>query len=287
MNHIHVFTSADKGYWFKTISEIRLIYHFSKKPLDISLDFSENIKKNEITPSHLVSYACLIQELKNHGHNVYQLYKNEEIANYIYNDLGFKYYFSLKENHVKSSQNNVLNLWRIVPNEVESYARDTTDYFKLKFFKGKDTTQILYTLLESYYNVLDHADAGNNAFSLVQYLEDQRKIYVAISDFGIGIKSSVQTVVPSITTDLDALKKASELNFTVKSKSHNGGKGISNILDMSTRANILSGEAMLYKFNDVIKYYELDFSYSGTLIYCTIDVNSMPDDEVLTQFEIG
>lgn len=48
------------------------------------LDFATSIKRENILPIHIVTYACLIQCLKEHGFDVQQGKTNVEVADYIY-----------------------------------------------------------------------------------------------------------------------------------------------------------------------------------------------------------
>ena len=78
---------------------------------------------------------------------------------------------------------------------------------------------------------------NDNAFSLIMYDEDKHVLHAAIADFGIGIVQSVRNYIPSISCDKEALLKAAENNFTVKSTDRNKGKGLDNI----SRVQILEG----------------------------------------------
>ena len=83
-------------------------------------------------------------------------------------------------------------------------------------------------MTEAFYNVFDHAKAGNNAFSIIKYIEEDNKLHVAISDFGIGITRSVRSFLPSIKNDKEALKIAVKDKFTVGSTLRNRGFGLAN-----------------------------------------------------------
>lgn len=53
--------------------------------------------------------------------------------------------------------------------------------------------------------MFDHAKANGNAFSVLQYDEENAILYVAISDFGIGIAQSVRNFDERIKNDKDAI----------------------------------------------------------------------------------
>lgn len=285
MNHHYIFESLDRHEWFCNICRIRNL-HCDSSSDSITFDFGDDIKIDSFRPEHLVTYACLIHCLIENGNRVLQGTNNSEVAQYIYDDLGLKNYFTLGSNHVASKDPTIFNLWRIKESEIETYSPRVSSYFKQNMFGGKDLSPVQESLVESYYNVFDHAEAKGNAFSLVQYVKDEERIHIAIADFGKGIPASVMNFDPSIVDDLSALKKAVEFRFTVGSRVHNSGRGLNNILDLSSNTHIISGSAMVCKKDNEIHSYSLDFCFSGTLIYYDIDVNLLEDDDEMFEFVI-
>ncbi|GEB35326.1 hypothetical protein [Brevibacillus parabrevis] len=55
--------------------------------------------------------------------------------------------------------------------------------------------------------------------------QQKNEVNIAISDFGIGIPSNVQSVIPGLTDSL-AIQKATEQGFSTKSTPGNRGAGL-------------------------------------------------------------
>ena len=79
--------------------------------------------------------------------------------------------------------------------------------------------------------------------------------------------------------------KSIEIDFTVRSKLHNRGQGLYNILSCSDVIRIISNNALLLK-NDKIRAMETDFHFGGTLIYLEIDLSKTEDAEILEEFNL-
>ena len=117
---------------------------------------------------HLVTLACLIQFLSDHNWQANLSPNNPSVDDYIYNELRFRDYWLGQKNHVDTADSShIFNLWRIVDGEKELFAARVEEYLRNNYFKNKDLSAISLSLKEDFYNVFDHASAGNNAFSLI------------------------------------------------------------------------------------------------------------------------
>lgn len=283
------FVSADRKLWLRQISDI---YHkHIQNPNNVKsvIEFGQSIKVNEIRPFHLVTLACLIHYLDSVGKLVAISKSNLDVFNYIYYDLKLSEYWSGGQNYVKTSSpktDKIFNLWRIVENEKDLYAKEVEAYFRRQYFKNKDLSAISLSLVEAYYNVFDHANASGNAFSILQYDEENAILHVAVSDFGIGIAQSVRNFDKEIKNDKEAIIKAIEDNFTVRSTKRNRGMGLSNILSSAKEARIFSHYGLVRKKGNKISGYDCGFPYPGTLIYYEIDLSLLDDEEILDEFII-
>lgn len=277
------FDTLNKGEWLEKISSVRNSYTQSKYKESVALVFTKNVIAKDFEPIHLVTLACLIQFFHTKGHKVWLGSSDSSVKNMLFDQLRFQEYWSGGKHHVDAKSENFFNLWRIVESEKDLYAKNVERYFKNTFFKGKDLSVISLSMVEAFYNVFDHAKADGNAFSLIKYDKDSEKLHVAICDFGIGIAKSVKDFDNSISDDKDALLKSIEIDFTVKSKSHNRGKGLDNILSCSDVIRIISNKALLLK-NGYIKAYDMNFDFGGTLIYFEMDLSKVEDEEILDEF---
>ncbi len=280
-----LFKNINKGEWLQTLTEgIK-----NSEAIDVTeqvvLDFSLDVKKDLLTPFHIVTYACLIQYLIDKGYSVRQGQTNSDVAAYIYSDLGLCKYWK-GSNHEEVGGEEILNLWRIVETEKDLFSKRVENYFRNTYFRGKDTSAISLSLVEAFYNVFDHADAGNNAFSQVMYDDSKKLLQVAVSDFGRGIAGTVRAFDSSIKTDTEALERAIRDDFTIFSTTHNKGKGLDIILSCAETARIFSGNALLIKTLGGKRCIETSFAYPGTLIYFDIDLSQLEDLEILDEFNL-
>ncbi|MCR5077937.1 MAG: ATP-binding protein [Prevotella sp.] len=236
---------------------------------------------------HLVTFANLIQLLFDRGYKVYfHQGSNQRVFNYIYNELKFSEYWSKGKNHVDVKiSDNIFNLWRIVDPEKDFYAKNVENYLKRNYFEGKDLSTISTIMLEAFYNVFDHANANNNAFSLIQYDAKKKILYAAISDFGVGIVQSVRILDNTLHNDREALEQAIRDNFTVHSTDRNRGFGLSNILNGSDCARIFSGNGLVVKVGEQLRTFEARFAFPGTLIYFEVNLANSEDEEIINEFD--
>lgn len=278
------FDNIDKTIWLEKIVQIVDEATNYSKGESIVLDFSKSIKKANLLPIHIVTYACLIHYLKiEKGCVVTQGQSNKEVAAFIYEELGLKYYWK-GSNHIESTDMSILNLWRVVREDADLYTSRVAEYFKNNYFKNKDLSTLSISMVEAFYNISDHAKAGDNAFSLIMYNHLRKELKVAISDWGKGIVGTVREFDKSIKSDMEALERAIQDDFTISSTTHNKGKGLSNILSCSDVVRIFSGNALLLKSSENLKIFEVGFYYPGTLIYFDKDLNKLEDIDYLDDF---
>lgn len=281
MDYTYTFKSLDKDSWLRTIVNIyEQIHHDGDR---VILEFSDEINSASLKPFHIVTYACLIQDLINRNCSVNQGRSNKEVANYIYYDLGLQYYWK-GVNHVDVEDRSILNLWRIIESEKDIYSRQVEEYFKNTFFTGKDTSRIQLSIVEAFYNVDDHAEANGNAFFFVLYDNNAKILSVAIADFGKGIATSVKEFDNSITKDEEALLRAIQEDFTVASTTHNKGKGLATIINCSDKVCIISGSASLEAIKDHAVAQSLGYEMPGTLIFFDIDLSNLEQEDILDEF---
>lgn len=285
---IHInFSTAELESWLHTVSDYTKV-EFGEND-EIVLNFT-NILDEDISPAHIVSLACLIEHLdqKRLKVSVPAAHTNN-ISNYILTQLRFKDYWYEHRNHVVAPSESIFNLWRIVDSQKDEYSILVHNYLKRHFFQSKDLSAVQNSLIETYYNVFDHAKANNNAFTFVRFDESKQELLVATCDFGIGIANSVRTVMPELESDSAAIKQALEYKFTTKSQGHNKGMGLGNIKDTCIGNDILtiiSGNGKVLTNYNKVETYDHNFSFPGTLIYYTLTLSHFEEEEVLDNFEL-
>ena len=278
-----IFDSLEKGKWIRKISYLREL-KFSNEDI-ICFKFDKSLDEKDIQPMHLVTFACLIEHFS-YVSSIQLSSDNLEIANLIIGKLRYHEYFQGKLNHVESTEEHIFNLWRIIESEKDLYAKQVESYFE-RIMTNKDLSVISLNLMEAFYNIFDHANANGNAFSLIKFDTEKGILYASICDFGIGIARSVRNYCTAINDDREALQKAIQTNFTVRSKIHNSGKGLDNILSASTNVRIFCNNALLVKLNGLEpKILSTDFEFNGTLFYFEIDLNESEDVEIIDEFEL-
>ena len=241
-----------------------------------------NIDVKDLSPVHIVSLACLIENISRSNISI-RVDNKTAVGDYIYKTLKFSEYWAGGQDHSHVEDENILNLWRLKEEQMEIYGKEVTNYLKNKFQSDKDLSSVKVSITEAFYNVCDHAYANKNAFSFIQFDPDKQILQIAVCDFGIGIGNSVRTVLPD-ASDEEALRKAIEPKFTVKSRMHNSGMGLDSIRGSSTEDQnmlILSNRAFLMTKGDSVRTKKLNFEFRGTLVYYKINLNHYEVPETL------
>lgn len=282
-----IFDSPELINWTKTIAEAT--NHKFEEGEVISLRFN-NISDKDIAPAHIVSLACLIEYIHKMDCRVsVPAAHTNTVSDYILTKLRIKEYWQGGRNHVVALSENIFNLWRIVDSEKETFSILVHNYLKRTLFKSKDLSAVQNSLVETYYNIFDHAQANGNAFTFLKFDETTGELFVAACDFGVGIAASVKNHVGNIDSDKDAIVKAFEYNFTTKSKQYNKGMGLGNIKDTCTgndTLTIISGTGLVVANVDTVEPYDNDFSFPGTLIYYKLTLPRFEEEEILDNFEL-
>lgn len=277
------FDIPDRTTWFRIVNHA---FSERKRLSDYQICISDEIKKRWIKPYHLVTLAYLIDALKKEGNQVsFDMNRN---GSYIYNELHFKDYFSDDSPiFTPMDDDRILGLWRVNEPEIEIRPRRIQDYLKRVYFPHKDLSAVGICLTEAYYNIFDHSESTNNAWSMVWYDERDERLWVAVCDCGIGIPESVRKSIPGLS-DRIALKKALEDKFTTKSKSYNGGMGLGIIKDSCTKKDdylrIHSGNGVLRANKDSMKITKSGFQFQGTLLYYRLSLNQFEDEQTIDDF---
>ena len=140
---------------------------------------------------------------------------------------------------------------------------------------------------ELYYKIFDHAEANGNAFSYISADVNARTISVAVCDFGKGIARTLREAHPEYETDWDALENAIKKGITSRSKSHNAGLGLYNIVSMLKEEDslrIISNNSFGVYIGKSKKFYKLGRNFDGTLIYMKMSIDSLEEEEIVESF---
>lgn len=274
-------SSSDRLSWLSGICDGRdIIEQNGVNRLLVNID--DGITRDKLRPEHITSLACLIESCARKGCLV-QMETSKEIKDYLENELKISRYWNLHESYVKPGNEDILNLWKIDPNGMEMHAKRISEYFRTTRFQAKDLTPLEGSLTEAYYNVIDHSLCEGIAFSMVEYDRSINKVFISVCDFGRGIAESVRTVLPEITDDVQAIMKAMEPRFTIRSTKHNAGLGLGNLRDYCTDPDslwIISNDAALVTSGDNERYVRLKKHFKGTLIMYSISLEHLEDNYI-------
>lgn len=281
------FESLDRGQWLRTIAEARHAVEIDPAQ-KVVLDITCLQNTSELQAVHLVTLACLIDDLTIRHKPVDLRTNTDETMRFFLEDLGLSQYFAQGKNFVETKTETIFNLWRINDSEKETRSAQVTEYLRKRFFQNKDLGPVQLSLVEAYYNIFDHADAAGNAWSYLVFNENRQKLSVAICDFGIGIAKKIRDHVSEIKNDADAIEKAMEDRFTTRSKERNGGWGLGSIRNACTEEDVLrivSHSGLLFVKREMVRKYSSNFSFPGTLIYYELSLSHFEDTEIMDIFE--
>jgi len=284
------FDTPQKEEWIRIVSDYREKIVETQDKETIELVFNEDLELKNFYPIHIVLLTCFIDEIKSKGFLVQLRIKNKALSDYLFNKLNLTIYWGEEKiDHIDSPTITDLNIWRITENGKESYSISVHDYFKRFYFNGLDLSAFKNSLNELYGNVFDHANANGNSFSFIRYDKSDRKIYVAICDFGNGIAKTLRDKYIEFKDDCEALENSIKIGISAKSQKHNKGFGLDNVassLQKGDTMRIVSNKALLGIFNikSNVELYKLDFDFKGTLIYFEISIDSFEKEEVLDDF---
>lgn len=276
------FDTLDKGRWLRTVCDT---YRNRRSMKRCVIHIGDSISNERIMPVHLVLLAYMIDALKKE--NVEVSMKRNAIEDYIYTGLNFKDYFVKNHTFSPVSDESVFGMWRVNEKEIEVHPRRIQDYLKRVFFQNKDLSAVSISLVEAYYNIFDHSESNDNAWSMMKYDENQERLSVAVCDCGIGIPNSVRQSIPGLS-DEDAIRKAMENGFTTGSKTYNKGMGLGFIKDSCTeddKLRIFSGNGLLVASRDSVKTYRIPFYMQGTLMYYDLTLSHLGEEEIMNDFQ--
>lgn len=278
------FNSSESISWIKRVCEIR------HTPVAIGEDILfafDNLDLKDCAPEHVATLACLIEHFSSLRHRV--LIDKSPVGLFLWEKCRLRQYWGGRQNYSESPDETILNLWRINVNEKDLHGTSVTAYLKNKYFKHKDLSAVANSLTEAYYNVFDHADAQGNAFSMLMYNQETEVLRVAVCDFGKGIARTVKDFLKVDIRDSEAIGRAIQTDFSIKSKEYNAGLGLKNICDCCTERDslhIVGNSGAVCIENGCSRYTDLGFSFGGTLIFYSISLSHFEDEEIINDFNL-
>ncbi|QNH62198.1 hypothetical protein [Hymenobacter sediminicola] len=193
---------------------------------------------NTVKPFHVVSLACLLEEYYIAGISILFAHSTSDVYAYMQN-IGFTDMWA-KGKALKHTGFTPVNdptafaVWKADPTLMTDYVNSAYSHYKYSFFREKDIAILTTYLTEIFNNVFDHAFAKGattrTAFGMLQYYPRNKRLFISVSDFGMGIPASVNRFLrdnqlPELSPP-EALYKARTLGFSSQSRPHNKGLGL-------------------------------------------------------------
>lgn len=250
----HSIRISDISQWLPAIAEIRTRSLKANDHVTFSLG---KIKPEEIMSEHIASLSCCLQYLQDRNISISM---KKPMDRHWYAD-------------------RVFGLWKIDEGTSADYT--TRLYRHLKVLNPeKDLTAVRMGINELIYNVFDHSESSDNAFIHTSYDYYSRQLHIACCDFGIGIAKLVRRFHPDLPDDKTAIRKATEFSFTTRSRPHNGGIGLDNVISSCSDTDelfIISNKGQIIVQNNNMSTFALDYEFPGTLIFYRISITELPD----------
>ncbi|RZK35680.1 MAG: hypothetical protein EOO61_11535 [Hymenobacter sp.] len=248
-------------------------------------------------PHHITTLACLLEEYRQEGIMI----SFEDSGSVVYpylEEIGFfarwqpGYSFDM-ESLLLPVDSRPFVLWQIQRETSDAYIQSAYQHYVSHFFHGKDLSFLATHLAELFNNVLDHAFAGEAteriAFAFLQYYPSRGRLFVSVSDFGMGIPASVNRFLRSQGKEpiipAEAVRWALKLHYTAKSKPHNRGWGLHTV---STGIELLRGQLVIQTSRVVYAVVQSgkqrlsrlpETPFPGTTVSMTMFYDELPDEE--------
>lgn len=287
MTHVFNIARPNRSYWFNRIDEIREAVSSCHDGENVEIRLDENILPASLKPWHIASLACLMEFIFQRTHAM-RLCGADDTERFFTGQLHLDRYFTGVP-HVDAFSPQIFNLWKIEPRSALLYSSTLAEFFKRKYFKGRDVSLLQTMLDELYANVGDHARAGGVAYSYIHFDVEAQTINVASCDFGIGIVNSLKQASLRPAYGTSYIKHATLRGVSCRSNSHNAGFGLATVVECMAGSDhylrIMSNDELYYHLHRadeaVERTFTLNFDFRGTLIEYRIAVSQFESEEIL------
>jgi hypothetical protein len=250
----------------------------------VLVDFNQ-VKFLEV--DDLVVLACLLEVFCSRGSTISFTGGTKKLNSHLEN-IKFKKYWDQsfdRSVYTTSLNRTTLCLWRVNPSMIYDYSHYAKTYFG-SFVKKKDLVALASNMDEVFNNIIDHAKTETQGYIITQYYPASNHLSFSVCDLGVGIPNSVNAYLQQMQDapidDWQALLRAIEMGFSVKSTPKNRGLGLNNAMDLieSSRGTILIRSNMGYLFKSAGGMYRvgnMKTFFPGTLIKVRVDLNAFDD----------
>jgi len=240
-----------------------------------------------LKPYHIAPISCLAYEYIEKGYKVKIVNLDQRLSKYL-TDIKFLDFCEGKitNGFPKSLDVRALPLWRIDPEEVNTYPNRAQVYFEQNHFDGQSLFSLGNALSELMNNMLDHSSSKIPGVTFTHFDRDKSELITCICDFGLGIPRKVNSFLRHngdiSLKPVEALEKALEKGFSTKTKPHNKGLGWDNIFSQVKTLNgkmlIVSNDALYWLLDDDhgVKTVQLKQNFPGTSVIIWFDTSRFP-----------
>lgn len=244
---------------------------------------------NFIEPAGVISLSNIVQWSKSSRHKAININfiidvsadtKNLKVMDYM-SDCGFFENFGKNDFYKKPSlRSTMLALKTLKTSYFSQWEQsDLIGWLQRQIERSNDFSAICVAIDEIFNNIADHS-TENIGSIFGQYYLKKHEIVIAISDFGIGIPSSLKNKFSGEKTDDEWIIEALKEGVSTQSVPQNRGSGLANIIRALTingvgSVTIISncGKVIL-KNNKIVESLNFDESYQGTFFELRIDTSN-------------
>lgn len=269
------FSNAKKQYWIKSVNSIihskRWTYQTDRCDCVITLERA--IAKNDFESMHIVLLCCLMEKALRYNYVPILEVRDEKLKFFLINEIRLIEYFrDSAVPHIKTSNDLILNVWRVDYTRSYMYTHSVMNYLKNKYLGDCDLSILKVTMDEILSNVSDHSQCEGLAFSYLYYDELKSKFHFAVCDMGLGIPTTLRNSGRKYSSDIEALRSSLEKGISARTNKYNRGFGLDIVVGNMTEGGflrIVSNKALLFcsESRERLKMYELDFDFKGNLVY--------------------
>ena len=220
----------------------------------------------------MVLLTCLVDYFFKCGANKIYFNGEEEAKHFLFDELKISDRIRGKESDIMPLSDDKFALWRVKEREIVEYTTKIKNFLTPRV-DNDFVVSVYEAAQEMYYNVVQHAEANDTAFSYVYY--DKERIYVAVCDFGIGIAKSMRKKYQG--NDVELISLSMDKGVSVKSTQNNQGMGLytlSTMIEKDDTLRVISNNGFIFIKGENKKNRPLGFDFKGTFIYFDIKVPS-------------
>lgn len=194
-------------------------------PQEVTFDFS---KLSFVRPSGVVFLSNFTRFLVRNGCrvNYTKMRVDSRPIKFLDDSLFFEQHFGEKLDSLSSPRATTQPLLEVRHSESHDWTRNTFVPWLsgCTQIQSYDLGELATCLSELFNNIDDHTEFDVGSI-FAQWYPKEKRVIVAVADFGVGIPATVERVCPSLT-DNEAIIKAFEYDFTSQSTPRNRGIGL-------------------------------------------------------------